>query len=125
MQKKAVDFLENKDKEEISDSQNYIETFKKIFTKKACDIELITQQLKRTMSKYVGVFRTNDGLTQALKNIMNIEKEYYKAGIKDKSLHWNMFLQHYLELGNMILSARATIESALWREESRGSSLEK
>ena len=120
--KKAVDSLQNKDTQEFSSSIGHknINKFKKIFTKKACDIELMTQQLKRIMSKYVGVFRTHEGLIQALKDIKEIEEEYYKAGIKDKSLHWNMLLQHYLELGNMILSARATIESALWREESRG-----
>ena len=121
--KKAVDSLQNKDTKEVYSSmgqKNILHKFKKIFTKKACDIELMTQQLKKVMSKYAGVFRTREGLIQARKDIVDIEEEYHKAGIKDKSLHWNMFLQHYLELGNMILSARATIESALWREESRG-----
>jgi len=118
--KKVVDSLENKDMQESSASQQYIERFKRIFTRKACDIESMTQQLKRTMSKYVGVFRTHYGLIQASKDITSIEEKYHNSGIKDKSLHWNMLLQHYLELGNMILSAKATIESALWREESRG-----
>lgn len=120
--KKAVDSLGNMDKQENGNSAGHknIDKFKKIFTRKACDVESMVGQLKSTMSKYVGVFRTYDGLVQALKNITSIEEDYNKAGITDKSLQWNMVLQHYLELGNMILSAKATIESALWREESRG-----
>ena len=120
--KKAVDSLENRDKQEIFSSTTHknIDKFKKIFARKACDIDSMVQQLKSTMSRHVGVFRSYDGLTQALKDITSIEEEYDKIGIKDKSLQWNLELQHYLELGNMILSAKATIKSALWREESRG-----
>lgn len=121
--KKAVDSLKTNEKQESSVAEiggKNIAKFKKIFTRKARDIELMAEQLKMTMSRYVGVFRTRDGLVQAFKDIAGIEEDYNKSGVNDKALQWNMSLQHYLELGNMILSAKATIESALWREESRG-----
>jgi succinate dehydrogenase / fumarate reductase flavoprotein subunit len=72
------------------------------------------------MQKNVGVFRTENNLINAIKSFDNIKQRYNNSGVKDKSLSWNIELQEYLELGNMIISAESTIYSALWRRESRG-----
>jgi len=66
------------------------------------------------------VFRVEDGLEAALEQIMQIKNEFNTITISDKSLSWNLELQHYLELENMIISAIATVKAAIWRKESRG-----
>ena len=91
-----------------------------IFNGDIADIDHITASLKAIMSKYVGVFRTRKGLETALKEMNCLEEKFKVATISDKSLCWNVELQHYLELENMFISAFATIRSALWRTESRG-----
>lgn len=110
-----------------NDSRNFKFDKKKIdqrisdlFKGKIANIDLMTQSLKAIMSKYVGVFRTNEGLNSALKEIEQLEKEFKSSTISDQSLRWNVELQHYLELENMLISALATIRSAIWRQESRG-----
>jgi len=78
-------------------------------------------QLKEVMSKYVGVFRSQEGLLLAQKKLIELTTLYEKTGFQGvKDLKWNLEAQQYFELGNMISCARATIESALWRKESRG-----
>lgn len=65
--------------------------------------------------------RSKNNLIDIIKSFDNIKQIYNNSGIRDKSLLWNVELQEYLELGNMIISAEATIYSAMWRQESRGS----
>ena len=84
------------------------------------NINEIIVELKSIMSKNVGVFREKDGLRTALNKINYLQGRYKEASVEDQSLQWNVDLQHYLELGNMLIAASITIRSALWREESRG-----
>lgn len=91
-----------------------------IFDKPVGEVELLKANMKALMSRYVGVFRSEEQLTKAWQEIKVIESQYQCIGIKDKSLKWNIELQHYIELGNMIISSKATICAALWRCESRG-----
>lgn len=120
---KAVNSLENTKRKKISQYnwQKQINDFRKIFDREKADINKMTDQLKNLMSRYLGVFRSKRDLELALEKVNLLQKEYDKASIADKSLQWNVELQHYLELGNMLVSAIASIKSALWREESRGS----
>lgn len=91
-----------------------------VFDKPAGDVELLRGNMKAVMSRYVGIFRSEEQLQKAWQEIGLIEECYKRIGIKDKSLKWNVELQHYLELGNMIISSKATICASLWRCESRG-----
>lgn len=120
--KKVVECLEeqNSRQDSIACQNRIIKNFQAIFDKKPVNIDSLSKQLKNVMSAHVGVFRCKNSLELALKEMLVIEKIYLTAGIKDKSLQWNTQLQHYLELGNMIISAKYTIRSALWRKESRG-----
>lgn len=97
-----------------------INKLQNILDKNPADVELLRDNLKDIMSKNVGVFKSKENLVIALDKINQINQQFLKAGISDKSLQWNVELQHYLELENMITSATATIKSALWRQESRG-----
>jgi succinate dehydrogenase / fumarate reductase flavoprotein subunit len=91
-----------------------------LFDKPAGKVELLKENMKALMSRYVGIFRSEDQLKKAWQEIKTIEAQYQQIGIKDKSLKWNIEFQHYSELGNMIISSKATICAALWRCESRG-----
>ncbi|MFK7973582.1 MAG: FAD-dependent oxidoreductase [Rickettsiaceae bacterium] len=91
-----------------------------IFAKPIVNITALTATLQNIMSQKVEVFRSHKLLQQAQQDLQYLETQYKSAGIADNTLQWNVELQHYLELGNMIISAKATIKSALWRMESRG-----
>lgn len=119
---KVVDHLETESCERDMDhfKPSLINKFTAIFHKKNYGVGSLTQDLKNIMTKYVGVFRSAESLATAAKEIKIIERKFNETGIKDKSLQWNLDLQHYFELENMLISAKATVYSALWREESRG-----
>lgn len=84
------------------------------------DIGSLISQLKQLMQKNVGVFRNEASLKAAQKELIKLGKKFEELKITDDSLIWNIQLQYYLELQNMLICAGATIESALWRKESRG-----
>lgn len=90
------------------------------FDRKQQEISILKSQLKLLMQKNVGVFRSKNNLIDIIKSFDNIKQIYNNSGIRDKSLLWNVELQEYLELGNIIISAEATIYSSIWRQESRG-----
>ena len=119
--KKSVESIEkiNNKNFEFAESE-VLKRMNNIFQGKEVNIDSIARSLKNVMSKYVGVFRTEDGLNTALQHVMQIKSNFRDITISDKSLCWNIELQHYFELENMIISAIATIKGALWRKESRG-----
>jgi L-aspartate oxidase len=72
------------------------------------------QEIKRIMSNYVGIVRTNERLHRALKRILLLREEvehFYKRTKITTSL---------LELRNMATVSELIIRSALQRKESRG-----
>lgn len=120
--KKAINSLEVLDSHEfeLSSDHKIFANFARIFEGQEVDIDAMTDELKNIMSHYVGVFRSGKSLKTALKKINLLQKQYNQACVTDKSLLWNVELQHYLELGNMLSLALVTVKSALWRAESRG-----
>lgn len=118
--KKAIDSIERVDNSELEITDNISNKIKEYLKGDSADISSMTEELKNVMSQYVGVFRSEKGLKIAFKKIQNLQVKYKKSSPVDKSLQWNVGLQHYLELGNMLISALVTVRSALWREESRG-----
>lgn len=77
-------------------------------------IKHLWDQVRQTMSNYVGIMRTTARLNLALHTIENIEKEseLFKENFD--------LVQDYLELQNLICIAKLTIKCALMRKESRG-----
>jgi succinate dehydrogenase/fumarate reductase flavoprotein subunit len=118
--KKAVDSLGEVNNQKLNIPDNAVSEFMRVFIGEEVDIEAMTIELKDIMSQYVGVFRSAEGLKTALQKMNALQRKYEKATISDKSLQWNIELQHFLELGNMLTSALIAIKSSLWREESRG-----
>lgn len=119
--KKSIESIEKIDNKNFDfDKDKILKRIHSIFKGKEGNIDNITKSLKNVMSKYVGVFRTEEGLNIALQQIMQIKSKFSDITISDRSLCWNVELQHYLELENMIISSIATIKGSLWRRESRG-----
>lgn len=78
------------------------------------------KKLTKTMQTNVGVFRTEELMTTARKDLIEIESLIEDYKVVDKSSVYNLDLVEALELNNMILVARAATEGAIARKESRG-----
>ncbi|MDR0287638.1 MAG: L-aspartate oxidase [Clostridiales bacterium] len=75
------------------------------------DRDEVIMKIKHTMTDSVGIIRTGEGLKEALTTITRLEAKFNAAkcvSVKD------------YQVQNMLLLAKVIIESALWREESRG-----
>lgn len=80
----------------------------------------LRKELRATMDKYVGVYRTGPELEKALEIIQGLKKRFANITIPDKSRTYNTNLVHALELQNLIDLAEVTVTGALTRTESRG-----
>ena len=84
------------------------------------DLYSLRQELRTTMDRHVGVFRSGDGLTEALETVRDIRRRSRRAPVEDRSRIYNSNLFHAFELENLLDLAEATVAGALAREESRG-----
>lgn len=122
--KVAAKKIINSDNKVIKSSEikiNY--KFKTIFDNNVVyeNYELIKQRLKSILQKNVGVFRDKDSLNSALNDICLLEKKLsFDPNILANSFTWNKDLTNYLELENLLICSKATVASALNRNESRG-----
>jgi succinate dehydrogenase / fumarate reductase flavoprotein subunit len=83
-------------------------------------VAAITEDLRRTMQKHCGVFRTASSLAEGLAALDTLAARLARAGLADSSRVFNTARIEALELENLLAVARATLVSALFRTESRG-----
>ncbi|MFN3752275.1 MAG: FAD-binding protein, partial [Thiobacillus sp.] len=83
-------------------------------------VAAIADDLRRTMQRHCGVFRTDAVLREGLQKLDEIEARLARAGLADTSRVFNTARIEALELENLIGVARATLVSAIHRTESRG-----
>jgi len=76
--------------------------------------------MQKTMQSDAAVFRTQSSLSEGVKKIDEIYGTLPQLKISDRSLVWNSDLIEALELENLLDCAKATINSAEARKESRG-----
>lgn len=80
----------------------------------------VRSELQETMTEHVNVFRTGDGLEQALEDIQQARRDYAEVAVEDPSRTYNTDLIHTIETRNLIDLAEAVTMSALARTEFRG-----
>ncbi len=80
----------------------------------------LRRELRATMDRYVGVFRTGEQLCTGLEAIRSIRQRSLCAPVTDKSAVYNSNLFHALELENLLDLAEVTVMGAVARQESRG-----
>lgn len=80
----------------------------------------ISAEMRQAMFDLVGVFRTEEGLAQALEKLKELRQRYLHVRVSDTGKQYNTELVHVWELGNLLDLALVTTASALARRESRG-----
>jgi len=80
----------------------------------------VADDIRRSMQKHCGVFRTGSLLAEGVGQIMELEQRSRQVAIGDKSKVFNTARIEALELANLVETAKATIVSAEARTESRG-----
>ena len=80
----------------------------------------IYTSMQESMMKNVGVYRTEDEMAQAVKDIGVLRDRYSELRVADASTEFNSDLLGILELENLLDISLITAESALNRKESRG-----
>lgn len=80
----------------------------------------IGAEMRQAMFDLVGVFRTEEGLGQALEKLKELRQRYLYVRVSDTGKQYNTELVHVWELGNLLDLALVTTVSALARRESRG-----
>ncbi len=81
----------------------------------------IRRQLRNTMGEFFYVFRTGDGMREALSRIIELRKLLRtQMYVEDKSRIYNTDLQAALEAINMLDAALMAVKAGLNRTESRG-----
>ncbi|GFG72971.1 succinate dehydrogenase flavoprotein subunit [Mycobacterium botniense] len=80
----------------------------------------IRHALQQTMDTNAAVFRTEDTLQHALKDIHALKDRYSRIRLHDKGKRFNSELLEAIELGFLLELAEVTVVGALHRRESRG-----
>jgi succinate dehydrogenase / fumarate reductase flavoprotein subunit len=83
-------------------------------------VDGLRTELRATMERYVGVFRTEEVLQEGLERVLAIAERMRDVELKDHSRVFNTARIEALELENLVEVAIATVVSALGRQESRG-----
>ncbi len=80
----------------------------------------IREKLTKDLDMYCNVFREEKTLLKARASVEKAKKDFEKVYVDDKADEFNTDLLTTIELGNLIILAEGTVESAIARKESRG-----
>lgn len=83
------------------------------------NVRSLQREIRNIMTNYAGVIRDEEGLKQGLKELSELEKRTENIGVYP-DLSGNHAVAHAFDLKASILAARATLESAIERRETRG-----
>ena len=80
----------------------------------------VANNIRSTMQKHAGVFRTQALLDEGVTAIMDVAEQVQHIHMRDKSKVFNTARVEALEVDNLIEVAKATMVSAAARKECRG-----
>ncbi|PWH15356.1 MAG: succinate dehydrogenase/fumarate reductase flavoprotein subunit [Anaerolineae bacterium] len=83
-------------------------------------VSVIAEEMKEVMMEHVGVFRTAEGMQQALTKLKELKERFRNLKLDDCGKVFNTELLNAWEIGNLLDLALVTTASALARKESRG-----
>lgn len=81
---------------------------------------VLAREMKSVMFDHVGIFRTAEGMQQALAKVRELLQRFENVTIEDRGKVFNTDLMNAWELGNLLELAEVTTVCALNRTESRG-----
>jgi succinate dehydrogenase / fumarate reductase flavoprotein subunit len=77
-------------------------------------------KMKKVMFDDMGIFRSAQGMENALKVVRELKQRYQHVTVTDTGKIFNMEMMNVWELGNLLDLAELTTVSAIARTESRG-----
>jgi succinate dehydrogenase / fumarate reductase flavoprotein subunit len=80
----------------------------------------ISREMKNIMFENVGIFRTQEGMQQALDKVRQLKQRYQNVRVEDHGKIFNTDLLNAWELGNLLDLAEVVTVCAINRTESRG-----
>ncbi len=80
----------------------------------------LKEEMRHLMTEKVGVFRTEEGIGEAVEGLKELKARADKAPLADKGLKMNQEVVERLELDNLLANAMVIANGALERRESRG-----
>ena len=83
-------------------------------------IHTLRIELKESMTKNMGVFRTEKGIQEQLEKILELKERYKKIGIQDRSTCFNTEMLEAIEIGHTLDFCEVIVAGGLARKESRG-----
>ncbi|HEX9676470.1 MAG TPA: FAD-dependent oxidoreductase [Anaerolineales bacterium] len=81
---------------------------------------VLRKEMQQVMMDNVGVFRTEQGMQQAVAKVQELQQRFRHVRAEDPGMVFNTDLLEAWELGCMLDAAQVTAEAALARTESRG-----
>lgn len=80
----------------------------------------IAREMKSVMFDHVGIFRTGEGMTQALAKVRELKERFKHVRVEDKGKIFNTNLLNTWEMGNLLDLAEVVAVCCINRTESRG-----
>ena len=84
------------------------------------NVGMIRQEMRELMTRNVGVFRTENGMQEAIASLIALKQRITEAAIFTKDMRMNQELLERWELDNLLDNAMTIAQGALMRRESRG-----
>ncbi len=88
--------------------------------KSTAKVNDIRREMQEVMMADVGVFRTEEGMKQAVVKVRELKEQFKEVRVEDQGKVFNTDLYEAWELGCLLDVAEVTAVSALERKESRG-----
>ena len=102
-------------------SEFALQQFERLFASQGKErLSDISREMKHVMFDHVGIFRTGEGMQQALDKVRELKERFKNVCVEDHGKVFNTNLLNTWELGNLLDLAEVVTLCAINRTESRG-----